>query len=235
MDTKANKIFALLLALCLVLSMVPVFPASAAGTLASYYSTNAAGTGAKKTITVDGDISDWDSSMLIAQGTANDDPRVYRPNSMYEIPIDMYALYGGPESDLVAVNAVPFAFVDVDAVLTIGHDHQVFGLIPLVVPVVVTGTAVHTAEDDIGHAAGNADLIVAVAVAVVTAGPAGGAAFIPEVGCETSTVNRPVAGRLQVQGRGNCSHNSRDHSNKQADQPQHSKPLLIVLSHGCSS
>ena len=93
MNTKASKIFALFLAICLVLSMVPMMPASAAGTLASYYSTNAAGTGAKKTITVDGDISDWNSSMLIAQGTANDDPRVYRPNSMYEIPIDMYAQY----------------------------------------------------------------------------------------------------------------------------------------------
>ena len=99
MNTKANKLFALLLALCLVLSMMPAFPASAAGTLASYYSTNAAGTGAKKTITVDGDISDWNSSMLIAQGTANDDPRVYRPNSMYEIPIDMYALYGAYDNE----------------------------------------------------------------------------------------------------------------------------------------
>ena len=46
-----------------------------------------------KTITVDGDISDWSSDMLIAQGAANDDPRVYRPNSMYEVPVDLYALY----------------------------------------------------------------------------------------------------------------------------------------------
>ena len=61
--------------------------------LSSYYSTNKAGLGGNKTITVDGSISDWDSSMIIAQGTANDDPRVYRPNSMYEVPIDMYTLY----------------------------------------------------------------------------------------------------------------------------------------------
>ncbi|MBQ3543802.1 MAG: MucBP domain-containing protein [Lachnospiraceae bacterium] len=65
-----------------------------ASSLASYYSTNENGVGVKKTITVDGSLSDWDSSMLIAQGTANDDPRVYRPNSMYEVPIDLYALYG---------------------------------------------------------------------------------------------------------------------------------------------
>ena len=64
-----------------------------ASSLSSYYSTNKAGLGGNKTITVDGSISDWDSSMIIAQGTANDDPRVYRPNSMYEVPIDMYTLY----------------------------------------------------------------------------------------------------------------------------------------------
>lgn len=62
--------------------------------LDAQYQTNPNGVGIKKTITVDGDISDWNSSMLIAQGAANDDPRVYRDNSMYEIPIDLYALYG---------------------------------------------------------------------------------------------------------------------------------------------
>ncbi|WP_276310677.1 Ig-like domain-containing protein [Bifidobacterium sp. SO1] len=54
---------------------------------------------AKKTITVDGDTNDWDSSMIIAQGAANDDPRVYRPNSMYEVPIDLYTLYGTYDDD----------------------------------------------------------------------------------------------------------------------------------------
>ena len=72
---------------------------SSAGTLSSYYSTNAAGKGAKKTITVDGDISDWDSSMIIAQGAANDDPRVYRPNSMFELPLDLYTLYGAHDDN----------------------------------------------------------------------------------------------------------------------------------------
>ncbi|MGN0501427.1 MAG: starch-binding protein, partial [Ruminococcus sp.] len=55
--------------------------------------------GARKTISVDGDKSDWDSSMLIAQGTANDDPRVYRPGSMYEIAMDDYALYAAWDND----------------------------------------------------------------------------------------------------------------------------------------
>ena len=71
--------------------------------LASRYGTNKAGFGVKKTINFnagkDASISDWDSSMLIAQGAANDDPRVYRPNSMYEVPIDLYALYGAYDDD----------------------------------------------------------------------------------------------------------------------------------------
>ena len=63
--------------------------------LDGYYSTNPNGqVGKKANISIDGSISDWNSSMLIAQGTANDDPRVYRPNSMYEVGIDLYALYG---------------------------------------------------------------------------------------------------------------------------------------------
>ena len=62
--------------------------------LSGYFSTNPDGqVGVNKTITIDGNISDWDSSMLIAQGVANDDPRVYRPNSMYEIAVDDYVLY----------------------------------------------------------------------------------------------------------------------------------------------
>ncbi|MCI2113192.1 MAG: starch-binding protein [Ruminococcus sp.] len=55
--------------------------------------------GVRKTISVDGDKSDWDCSMLIAQGTANDDPRVYRPGSMYEIAMDDYALYAAWDND----------------------------------------------------------------------------------------------------------------------------------------
>ena len=58
------------------------------------YATNPnGGYGARKTITVDGDKSDWDSSTLIAQGVANDDPRVYAHWSMHEKAIDDYAMY----------------------------------------------------------------------------------------------------------------------------------------------
>jgi alpha-amylase len=55
--------------------------------------------GKNKTITVDGDPSDWDSSMIIAQGVANDDPRVYMPSSLHEQPFDDYALYAAWDDD----------------------------------------------------------------------------------------------------------------------------------------
>ncbi len=65
-----------------------------------YYSTNPdLSLGKNKTITIDGDVSDWDSSMIIAQGVANDDPRVYMPSSMHEQPWDAYALYAAWDDD----------------------------------------------------------------------------------------------------------------------------------------
>ncbi len=67
--------------------------------LDGYFSTNPNGqVGKQSNISIDGSLSDWDSSMLIAQGVANDDPRVYRPNSMYEVGIDLYALYAAYDS-----------------------------------------------------------------------------------------------------------------------------------------
>lgn len=107
MAKHQKKAVSVLLSALMIASMcsVPTL-ASAANTtkeqsnaaLSKYYSTNGNGVGKQKSITVDGDISDWDSSMLIAQGTANDDPRVYRDNSMYEVPIDMYAMYAAWDS-----------------------------------------------------------------------------------------------------------------------------------------
>ncbi len=66
-------------------------PTPQPGDLASYYKTNPNGYGQKKTVS---SYEDFTLSDIIAQGAANDDPRVYRPNSMYEVPIDLYALYG---------------------------------------------------------------------------------------------------------------------------------------------
>ena len=50
-------------------------------------------------ITVDGDPSDWNSSMLIAQGVTNDDPRVYMPSAIHERSVDNYALYASWDDD----------------------------------------------------------------------------------------------------------------------------------------
>ncbi len=85
---------AMMLMTCLTATLFVANAAATSESIGGKYATNPNGNvGVKKTITIDGSISDWDSSMLIAQGTANDDPRVYRPNSMYEKAIDMYSLY----------------------------------------------------------------------------------------------------------------------------------------------
>lgn len=72
---------------------------STAPALGGYYATNPNGqVGKQAAITVDGNPSEWDSSMIIAQGVANDDPRVYRKSSMHEVAIDDYALYAAWDS-----------------------------------------------------------------------------------------------------------------------------------------
>ncbi len=65
----------------------------------SYYATNPAGQeGLAGTITIDGDISDWSSSMLICQGVANDDPRIFKGS--HEGPVyDLYAMYAAWDND----------------------------------------------------------------------------------------------------------------------------------------
>lgn len=72
-----KKAVALFLAALMIITCACVtgLTASATGsTLASQYKTNSVGVGSKKSITVDGAITDWESSMLIAQGAANDAP-----------------------------------------------------------------------------------------------------------------------------------------------------------------
>lgn len=64
-----------------------------AGTLASQYKTNPSGKGAKKTITIDGDASDWSSDMLIAQGAAWDVANHWK-GGHENCVLDTYALYG---------------------------------------------------------------------------------------------------------------------------------------------
>lgn len=60
---------------------------------ASHYATNPNGYGKCANITIDGSFNDWTGDMLIAQGVANDDARIFRGS--HEGPVyDTYSLYG---------------------------------------------------------------------------------------------------------------------------------------------
>ncbi|MBU5317834.1 starch-binding protein, partial [Clostridium bornimense] len=68
------------------------------GAIGGKYGTNLTGYGKNKTITIDGDFSDWSEDMLVAQGVANDDPRSFR--GTHEGPVyDDYALYSAWDND----------------------------------------------------------------------------------------------------------------------------------------
>ncbi len=92
----SKKIISSLLAAVMLITVVSVsFTAFASsGTLCKYYSTNPGGkVGVQKTITIDGNASDWDESMLIAQGTAWDVANNYK-GGHENCVLDTYALFG---------------------------------------------------------------------------------------------------------------------------------------------
>ena len=70
----------------------------AASALASQYATNGTGYGKEATITIDGSISDWDESMLIAQGAAWDVPNHWK-GTHENCVIDTYSLYAAYDND----------------------------------------------------------------------------------------------------------------------------------------
>ena len=75
-------------------------PRSKSSDLGSHFSTNPNGQrGKEKTIIIDGTPLGWEPSMKIAQGIANNDPRVFCHWSMHEIAIDDYALYAAYDDD----------------------------------------------------------------------------------------------------------------------------------------
>ena len=68
--------------------------------LGSHFSTNPNNQRGKyKTIEIDGTPSGWEPSMKIAQGIANNDPRVFAKWSMHEIAIDDYALFAAYDDE----------------------------------------------------------------------------------------------------------------------------------------
>ena len=68
--------------------------------LGSHFATNPNGQyGKEKTITIDGTTSGWELNMKIAQGIANNDPRVFCHWSMHEIAMDDYALFAAYDDE----------------------------------------------------------------------------------------------------------------------------------------
>jgi hypothetical protein len=64
-----------------------------------FYATNPNGQkGRAAAITIDGEFDDWSNDMIIAQGVANDDPRMFKGS--HEGPVyDLYALYASWDDD----------------------------------------------------------------------------------------------------------------------------------------
>ena len=100
---RCKKLTAIVLALAMLLctftNVSTKVTAAATNSFSStYYKTNPSGYGKNSTISIDGDFSDWNSSMLIAQGVANDDARAFR--GTHEGPVyDTYALYSAWDND----------------------------------------------------------------------------------------------------------------------------------------
>ena len=93
--------------------------------------------------------------------------------------------------------AVPLTLVD-GAVVVGAVILQVTGLVPLVVPVVFRGSAVHAAEDHVGPAAlGHGGFIYTIAVPVGHTGP--GISCAIDIDREAGTACRPVAVGSQIQ------------------------------------
>lgn len=99
----------------------PATDGSTSAAIGGNYATNPNnGYGKRKTITVDGDKSDWENSMLIAQGVANDDPRVYAHWSMHEVGYDDYAMYAAWDDNNLYIM---YEMANVQDVVAPGEDY----------------------------------------------------------------------------------------------------------------
>ena len=98
----SKKLISIFLAAALLVSAVSVAMTAYASTkdlAPSYYATNPNGkVGVQKTITVDGSASDWDESMLIAQGAAWDVANQYK-GGHENCVLDTYALFAAWDSN----------------------------------------------------------------------------------------------------------------------------------------
>lgn len=90
----SKKLISIFLVAAMLISVASVSAFASTGTLApTYYATNPNGkVGVQKTISVDGNASDWDESMLIAQGAAWDMANPYK-GGHENCVLDTYALF----------------------------------------------------------------------------------------------------------------------------------------------
>ena len=92
---STKKVISIILTVLMLMSCVSAtFTVNAStGTLCDYYATNPSNkVGVQKTITIDGDASDWSDDMLIAQGAAWDVANHYK-GGHENCVLDTYALY----------------------------------------------------------------------------------------------------------------------------------------------
>ena len=97
---NTKKLISILLVAMLLITTVVVssVSVSATGTLASYYQTNPSNQfGTQKTITIDGDASDWSDSDAIAYSAAWDCPNHWKGSHENNLS-DCYALFGAYDS-----------------------------------------------------------------------------------------------------------------------------------------
>ena len=98
---STRKFISILLAVLMLISCVSAsFTVNAStGVLSDYYATNPDNkAGVKKTITIDGDFSDWSTDMLIAQGAAWDVANHYK-GGHENCVLDTYALFAAWDDD----------------------------------------------------------------------------------------------------------------------------------------
>ena len=134
-----------------------------------------------------------------------------------------------------ALGIIPLTTVDGEAVLIIGGDGQISGLVPFIIPVIGGGAGVHTDENDGSVSAGDGAFIHTVAVGISHAGP--GFTIAEEVSSETGIGVFPVGAGLKVQGVTGGSHGDNAHGNHTQNQhssQNQSENADEILFHTCS-
>ena len=140
---------------------------------------------------------------------------------------------GGTTGDLApgAAAVIPCTGSNGIAVVAVGGDTQISGLVPLVIPVVCTAAAIHTTEDHTGVSAGNSTLISAVAIGVRHTDP--GFSVAEEIGRKPRAITDPIGVGFQIKRcrRGSESRH-RYHAEQHAQRQQDTEEFVHSSLHG---